>query len=112
MRTCRWNNMHPLPRYPDWPWPLCPQCDEAVRQHALELIQSKMSVTYPAFGPLVPPSILHQGGFWQYHIQQTLEGHHHWIRHTARQRDTWTCGLHIRETHFHPPDPEYAKEGK
>ena len=104
MRRCKWNQNHEMDDYKDWPWPLCKECEQKVKNWAWELVSDDKPVTYPAFGPIVPPEILHQGGFWQYDIKRTLEDHHNWVRHKRHDRESWgDCGFLGTDTHFHPP---------
>lgn len=87
MRVCKWHpddSKHVMPSHKDWPWPLCPKCDEAIHQYARQLLHAGMPVTYPAFGGLVPDNMKNKGGFWQYDILSTLANHHGWVRHIRR----------------------------
>jgi len=106
MRVCKWHpndSDHSMASHSEWPWQLCPICDDAVHQRARQIVRTGMPVTYPEFGDLVPNDVKNKGGFWQYDVLSTLSNHHRWIRHTRRDMRTWDCGLSISDTHFHPP---------
>lgn len=106
MRQCKWypnNRNHTMPSHQDWPWSLCPICDNVVHQYALQLVQTDAPITYPAFGDLVPEDVKNEGGFWQYDILRTLLNHYSWVRHIRRDHRTWGCNFHGSAAHFHPP---------
>lgn len=75
-------------------------------EKAQQLVATHNPVTYSKFADLVPEEVKAQGGFWQYHVQATLE-HHGWVRHKNAERKYWgNCGFpsgQKPQTHFHPP---------
>jgi len=92
----------------NWFWPLCQQCDAAVLNRALYLINANQPVSYPSFGDLPSQQTLQEGGFWQYYILRTLVNHHGWTRHTGKDMVSWwgKCRFPMSgkpETHFRAP---------